>query len=215
YIAGFVTAEGLFSAVLSRRTKNKQHYHRLDLKFILQLNQKYKNLILEIQNQLGNKGNFIYYDKDKTIKYQICNQSDLLNVVIPFFMKYPLRGEKLLSFLHFKYILSVMSTKSHLKNKNIFLSLIVIAGQINPTDKLGNKIRYLKPEEQHYVINNIQPEGIDISKLKESIVNFKPNPLTLYFVHGLLESDSSHFKLLSLEDQNYIRNYFLPEGIEL
>jgi hypothetical protein len=67
---------------------------------------------------------------------------------------------------------------------------------MNPLGKLGNKIRLLTPEEQKYVINNVQPEGIDISKLTESIKNFKQNELTLDFIHGLFDGDgglSSYF----------------------
>lgn len=60
---------------------------------------------------------------------------------------------------------------------------------MNPLGKLGNKIRLLTPEEQKYVINNVQPEGIDISKLTESIKNFKQNKLTLDFIHGLFDGD--------------------------
>ena len=59
---------------------------------------------------------------------------------------------------------------------------------------IKEKIRYLNPEEQHYVINNIIPEGLDISKLTESIANFKPNPLTLDYVHGLFESNTNNYK---------------------
>jgi len=110
--------------------------------------------------------------------------------------------------------LEVASLKVHLKNKDIFLSLLVIAGQIEPTAKLGNKIRYLKPEQQYFVINNIQPEGVDISKLTESIANFKPNPLTLDFVHGLFELSTDNFFKLSKQDQGYIRENFLPKGLE-
>jgi hypothetical protein len=106
-------------------------------------------------------------------------------------MKHHLRGEKLLSFLRFKYITEVVSTKAHIKNKDILLSLIVIASQIKIKDKLGNKIRYLKPDQIYYVINNIQPEGVDISKLTESIQNFKQNKLTLDFIHGLFDGYGS------------------------
>jgi len=60
---------------------------------------------------------------------------------------------------------------------------------MNPLGKLGNKVRLLTPEEQKYVINNVQPEGIDISKLTESIKNFKQNELTLDFIHGLFDGD--------------------------
>lgn len=106
-------------------------------------------------------------------------------------MKYQLRSGKLLSFLHFKYIVEVMSSKAHVNNPKILLSLIVIASNLNPLGKIGNKIRYLKPEQQNYVINNIQPEGVDTSKLKDSIENFEKNPLTLDFIQGLFDGDGN------------------------
>lgn len=62
---------------------------------------------------------------------------------------------------------------------------------MNPLGKLGNKIRYLTFEEQKYVIDNVQPEGVDTSKLTESIQNFKQNKLTLDFIHGLFDGDGS------------------------
>jgi hypothetical protein len=167
-------AAGKFSAVLIKRTGSKQDNFRLDLKFSIQISrsESNKNILIEIKNKFEDKGNLILYKKqNNTILYQITNQKDLLNHVIPFFMNYQLRGDKLLSFLRFKYILESVLTKSHLKDKNIFLSLIVIGGLCNPSDKLGNKIRYLKPDEIYYVKNNIIPEGVDISKLTESIAN--------------------------------------------
>ena len=209
FVAGLVTSYGVFSAVLVRRkTKNNYHY-RIDCKFTLTVKFAYKYLILELQNKLNNKGNWIYQVKDKTIKYQVTVIKDLLNVVIPFFMKYHIRGDKLKSFLRFKYVLEVVSSKVHFKNKDIFLSLLVIAAKLNPMAKLGTKIRYLNPEQQYFVINNIQPEGVDISKLTESIANFKQNPLSLDFVKGLLlPSNTNNLSNVSEEDQNYIKEKF-------
>jgi len=106
-------------------------------------------------------------------------------------MKHQLRSGKLVSFLKFKYIVEVMSSKAHIEDQNIFLSLVVIASNMNPLGKLGNKVRYLKPEQQHYVINNVQPEGLDISKLTDSIKNFKSNNLTLDFIKGLFDGDGN------------------------
>ena len=215
-----MTSDGVFSARLTRRGNKNNYRFRIDLKFTIQLSrtESNKNLLLGLKEKFDNKGNLILYKKqNNTILYQITNKKDLLNVVIPFFMKYHLRGEKLLSFLRFKYILEVASLKVHLKNKDIFLSLLVIAGQIQPTAKLGNKIRYLNPEQQYYVINNIIPEGVDISKLTESIDNFKrgaTNSLTLDFVHGLFELNTDNFFKLSKQDQDYIRENFLPKGLE-
>jgi len=60
---------------------------------------------------------------------------------------------------------------------------------MNPLGKLGNKIRYLTSEEQKYITGNVQPDGVDTSKLTESIRNFKQNKLTLDFIHGLFDGD--------------------------
>ena len=73
----------------------------------------------------------------------------------------------------------------------MLLSLIVLASHLNPLGKLGNKIKYLTPDEQKYVIENKQPEGIDISELEKSIDNFKQNKLTLEFIHGLFDGDGN------------------------
>lgn len=187
YIAGLCQAYGSFSVVLRRTKQNKEGYLNLAPVFTLKSN-KYKDLILEIQKKWGNIG-FWYYQEKDNIRYQVSNQKDLLNVVIPFFMKYKLRSGKLLSFLKFKYIVETMATKAHHNNRQNLLSLIVIASHLNPLGKMGSNIRYLNPLEQHYVINNIQPLGVDISKLTDSINNFQPNPLTVDFVGGLWDGD--------------------------
>lgn len=206
YIAGLVQADGSFSAVLARKTRKDKEYFNLSLVFTLVQSQKYKEVILDVQKKWGNIGHWYVNKKDNSIRYQITKQSDLLNVVIPFFMKHQLRSGKLLSFLHFRFIVETMASKAHVGNKNVFLSLVVIASNMNPLGKLGNKIRYLKPEQQYYVINNIQPEGVDISKLTDSIKNFKSNPLTLDFLHGLFDGDGSlsvYVKSLSQEGKNF------------
>lgn len=189
YVAGFVQADGSFSATLTRKTRGDKEYFNISLVFTIVQGQKYKELILEIQKKFGGIGHWYINKKDKSIRYQVTNQSDLLNVIIPFFMKHQLRSGKLLSFLRFKYIVEVMSSRAHWNNKKVLLSLIVIASHMNPLGKLGNKIKYLTPDEQKYVIDNVQPEGVDISKLTESIKSFKQNKLTLEFIHGLFDGD--------------------------
>lgn len=65
----------------------------------------------------------------------------------------------------------------------------MIASHLNPLGKRGNKIRFLTPDEQKCVTDNVQPEGVDVSGLTESISNFKQNELTLDFIHGLFDGD--------------------------
>jgi hypothetical protein len=105
FIAGLVTSvaeRGVFSALLVRRGNKNNYRFRIDFKFTIQLSrtESNKNLLLGLKEKFDNKGNLILYKKkNNTILYQITNQKDLLNVVIPFFMKHHLRGKKLLSFL--------------------------------------------------------------------------------------------------------------------
>lgn len=188
YIAGFVQADGSFTAVVKIK---KGKYLYLSLAFTLVQNVKYKEVILEIQKMLGGVGHWYINKTDNTIRYQVTSRKDLYNIVIPFFMKHHLRGAKLISFLKFKYIVEMMQENAHINNKLVLLSLIVIASNMNPLGKLGNKIRYLKPEEQQYVINNFQPQGIDISRLTKSINTFKINPLTREFLRGLFDGDGN------------------------
>ena len=49
YIAGLVQADGSFSAVLCRKTRNNKEYFNLSLVFTLVQSQKHKDLILDIQ----------------------------------------------------------------------------------------------------------------------------------------------------------------------
>lgn len=202
YIAGFVQADGSFSATLNRKIRKQKKYFNISLSFTIVQKQKYKDLMLEIQNYFGGIGNWYLNQKDKTIRYQVTKQSDLLNIIIPFFIKHQLRSGKLLSFLRFKYIVEVMTSRTHWNNPKTLLSLIVISSQINPLGKMGNNIRYLTPYQQEHVLNNRQPEGIDISNLTNSIENFKQNKLTLGFIHGLFDGDGSlSLSLLKLENQ--------------
>ena len=91
----------------------------------------------------------------------------------------------------------------------MLLSLIVLASHLNPLGKLGNKIKYLTPDEQKYVIENKQPEGIDISELEKSIDNFKQNKLTLPFLQN-----PPHAKIFPLSNPSkschsgYQRRYY-------
>lgn len=187
YIAGFVQADGSFSVTI-RRTKYHMHLQPV---FTIVQNINNKELILNIQNIFGGIGHWSLIKKDNTIRYQVSNLFDITEKIIPFFIKYQLRGTKYLSFLKFKYIVETLRSREHHKNRDMLISLIVIASSMNPLGKLGEKIRYLNPEEQLMVKNQIQPKNIDISILTNSIINYKPNKLTLDFIHGLFDGDGN------------------------
>jgi len=56
YIAGFVQADGSFSARLTRKTRGDKEYLNISLVFTIVQSQKYKELILEIQKKFGGIG---------------------------------------------------------------------------------------------------------------------------------------------------------------
>lgn len=56
YIAGFVQADGSFSATVARKTRGEKEYFNIALVFTIVQNQKYKDLILEIQKKFGGIG---------------------------------------------------------------------------------------------------------------------------------------------------------------
>jgi len=56
FIAGFVQADGSFSAVLARKTRGEKEYLNISLVFTIVQSQKYKDLILEIQKKFGDIG---------------------------------------------------------------------------------------------------------------------------------------------------------------
>ena len=201
YIAGLVQAAP--APFLATLKKNKESLY-ISTKFTLVQKKKYKDVILAIQQKF-NVG-FVYYsDKDQSIIYQVNKLSELSDVIIPFFMNHQLRSGKLTSFLQFKYIVEVLSRGQI--NRQVLLSSMVIASNLNPLGKVGGKIRYLRAQEQKLVINNIQPPSVDISKLTQVISNFKAKPLTVDFLQGLWDGDgglSAYFK--SIKKEGFICN---------
>lgn len=205
YIAGLVQADGSFSCRLTRKVRDNKTYLNLAVTFTLVQKIEYKDLILEIQKTLGGIGIWYTSHKDKTIIYQINKISDLHNVIIPYFMKYQLKSGKLKSFLIFKYIVNIMFNRLHVNNHNVLLSLIVLASNLNPLGKLGNNIRYLTKQEQDLVLNNKQPDNVDITLLTNEINNFKSKPITIDFLNGLIDGDGNITVYFEHNKLNYIR----------
>jgi len=70
---------------------------------------KYKNLKKEITK-------CIYYT-ETSAAFQIVNFSDIINVIIPFFDKYSLQGQKRLDYNDFKKVSEILLRKKHLNEE--------------------------------------------------------------------------------------------------
>ena len=75
------------------------------------------------------KDKYVYY-KDKSVKYQITNINDIIDVIIPFFMKYPIKGKKNLDFKEFNKVVEMIKNKEHL-TKEGFDEILNIKSNMN------------------------------------------------------------------------------------
>lgn len=133
YLAGFADGEGCFSISICRhkfaRLKWKidplfQVYQHKDNAKILYIFKK----ILKcgyVSKKGGNPSCFVYC-VDKT--------QELIEVIIPFFERHPLLGEKYNNFLLFKEIVFGLYQKQHL-SKSGFIHLVELAFKMNKNGK--------------------------------------------------------------------------------
>lgn len=112
WISGFVTGEGNFDVRITSQISNKIG-SRVQLRFrISQHSRDFKLLNLLMQHL--NSGNVYKYPDTDAFVLTIIKFSDLFNVIIPLFEKYPLFGVKQLDFLDWCKVALLMNQGSHL-----------------------------------------------------------------------------------------------------
>jgi hypothetical protein len=106
------------------------------LRFAIGLNIREKELIKAIITyfKLGNykeddKMSYIYYGNNY-ISLQVIKYSDIYNVIIPFFNKYPIQGQKSLDFSDFIKVANMLKNKEHLTSEG-FNKILKIKASIN------------------------------------------------------------------------------------
>lgn len=105
YISGFIQGDGSFSVGLSI-TKNKKET-KIYLRPLFTLTQHNNNILLieKIIERFGNIGTYSI-DNNNIIRYRISKLEDIKDIIIPFFDKYQLKEDKLLSYIKFKFIVN-------------------------------------------------------------------------------------------------------------
>lgn len=108
-ITGYIEAEGNFTIAVyeySHRTLRflsfNIHIHSEDIVFLTLI----KNYF--------NRGSITSVDKNGHVTYSVKRIDDIINIIIPFFTKYPLRGTKYLDF-----VLFVQAAKFSRKNTHL------------------------------------------------------------------------------------------------
>ena len=92
-------------------------YNKIGLNFKITLHKREKEVLKGILNYF-NLNNTIY-ESDKSTSIHINKFSTIENIILPFFIKYPILGVKSLDFEDFKTIFSIMKKKNHLTPEGI------------------------------------------------------------------------------------------------
>lgn len=117
WLVGFVDGEGSFMLSMYDTPDSKSGLH-LTSSFAITLHEKDAALLYAIQSFFG-VGSVRPFKKNKSVTYSVTSLQDLVNVIIPFFVKYPLLTQKQADFLLFKSIVELMSNKEHLNPQGL------------------------------------------------------------------------------------------------
>jgi hypothetical protein len=154
WISGFVDGEGCFtgSFVIDKRsTWGLQPQAEFNI-----VQNNVDRLLLEaIKELFGNKGG-VYSRPNNMSVYSVRNTKDLREVVIPYFLSYPLISNKAREFNTFSIYLDILSSNEHagnsLKTRDPFLKLALVLKELNAKRLAGHKsdrldliIDWLKP----------------------------------------------------------------------
>nr|YP_009663730.1 hypothetical protein [Dactylella tenuis]QCW06867.1 hypothetical protein [Dactylella tenuis] len=137
WVAGFTSGDGSFNIKTTESRVGK-----VQLRFSINLQSQEKEVIIGLakffnlnvyDNQDFNleetKQKYIYYTKN-AIAIQIVKTSDILNIIIPFFEKYSILGQKSLDFSDFKKVANLIQNKEHL-TKEGFEKILNIKSSMN------------------------------------------------------------------------------------
>jgi len=125
WIAGFVSGDGSFNI---KTTKTRTY--KVQLRFSVNLHIREQEVIkglVQFFNLGDNK--YIYYT-DNSVAVQIVNTSDILNIIIPFFDKYQIKGAKQMDYIDFKKVAEIIKSKDHLTEEG-FRKILVIKYNMN------------------------------------------------------------------------------------
>ena len=129
WVAGFISGDGSFNIKTSSSISSKLS-SRVQLRFGVGLNLRDKELIQGLVVFFNlEQGKHIHTTSD-SVHLEISKFTDIVNIIIPFFDKYPIQGIKSLDFADFKKVASIVEDKGHL-TLNGYNNIMSIKGGMN------------------------------------------------------------------------------------
>nr|QBM31520.1 hypothetical protein [Arthrobotrys musiformis]QBM31596.1 hypothetical protein [Arthrobotrys musiformis] len=116
WLAGFTSGEGCVLAKIKRSQTHRLGF-LVELKFQISQHNRDKQLILSLVKYL-NCG-ITYKHSENAIVFNVSKISDITQKIIPFFLKYPILGEKSKDFEDFCKIAEMMEKKGHLTEEGL------------------------------------------------------------------------------------------------
>ena len=110
FITGLTEAEGCFS-ITKHKDKRAKNGVNIGLRFKLTMLVNEMDLLQSLKSFF--KCGSIRMNKDGVVDFEVRDLESLDSIIVPHFLKYPLRGTKYLDFLVFKDALDLIKAKAH------------------------------------------------------------------------------------------------------
>ena len=127
FITGFVDAEGSF-VVLIRKLPNYKSGWRVETRFQIGIGKKDRPILELIKSFLGGVGKIS--EELTSVELRVSSITDIINIIIPHFEKYPLLTQKKADFEIFKLIVKLINDKKHLAYEGI-LEIVSLRASMN------------------------------------------------------------------------------------
>lgn len=111
FVTGLIDAEGCFTVRVRRNPKTSLGWS-VETLFIIGLDKKDLNLLILLKDYFKGAGNISY--GQTSVRYTVGSIKDLVNVIIPHFINYPLITQKKADFLLLTQVIYIITQKGHL-----------------------------------------------------------------------------------------------------
>jgi hypothetical protein len=171
-LSGFTSGDGNFSVGIAKSSSCKVGFS-VQLRFNLYQHIRDAELMVNISKYLG-CGN-VYSDRDIKKVFVVHKFDDIINIIIPFFKKYPIFGVKAQDFQDFCQVLEFMVKGDHLTTEG-FSHILRIRSSMNKGRKLEEEDT-TEDDSTLYVYNRdktvLYYYTKDVKKFTESLKIYK------------------------------------------
>jgi hypothetical protein len=122
YLVGLTDGEGCFYANI-RPPRSKNGSSQVELHFYIKLRGDHLNLLRKVRKSFGCGAVYRQTEKranhSECYRFEINSRKDIAEVLIPFFLKYPLEGPKSRDFETFKKIFQLVLSRENKKEERL------------------------------------------------------------------------------------------------